>query len=940
MKKILPLIVFSLFFLTCCSDDGKNSYSNDQDPDSSSSNEVPEDIIDSLNGMIFVRGDTLTLGSNDNQFKPSERPAMKVILDYDFYLGIHEFTCGEFQELTKIEDLKDFSSCENDSLPLADVTYYDAALIANAKSKSEKKDTAYTYRSKTYDSENHCINLEVFAFNPEANAYRLPTEAEWVLAASQSWDPKKFSWNADNSDFKSHPICTAGIDSASFCDLAGNLREWVNDWAGQLRDTTVTNYLGAPDGSDIGERILKGGYFSERPSEMNMVVRGDEYTVDAQIRADRIGLRLAFGAIPNPIWLDASGKVKENVVTVLANAATLKLFTGSYNTKLVFRNDVSENLAFVDYNDGSLSVIEIEDTLKVYHPDISPDGKHVAFCTRAEGLSGISTLYVRDLTAKGENLVKLDVKSAAIPRWRVLENGDTVIVYVTDAGNNKEEATFKNTSTWQVPFTNGKFGTPQKLFDGAYHGGISEDNTLAVTGARLLRTRITKNGNSITENGQDTIWYNEEQACNASLVQDGSKRTAFLDFGGDTGRKFAQETYAVHERILILDSTGTLIQTIKSPTGYTFDHTEWATNGKQSNIVATLSNINGAHPKIVLVNPSDSSIIELAEGDELWHPTLWVEKILPPDDSIVEPDTGFQLDPDSAGIYYTVNGSSDAEKYRYKMQLLWQYKDSANIIILGSSRVFRSINPCLFEKSNFALNMANDHNTLIGSSLFFETYILSHVKKLKYLVIGTDIDRLKYLDSFWEDEAFTYPGYLYDRSHNYWVVEYPQKLPLFTNESPIKSKALKDNILTHYGYVSQSNNGWNDSIPSMRGDSTWGSSDMDAFNKNVNLLQKIAQIAEQKKFYVIALETPQNPAYQNTGAYGRNGILRSKVPDMIKAIQDISNDYPHFIFMDENKMGNHDYTSEMAHDDDHLGSVGAEKLSRRLDSLIQFLESK
>lgn len=890
--------------------------------------------------MIFVRGDTLTLGSNDNQFKPSERPAMKVILDYDFYLGIHEFTCGEFQELTKIEDLKDFSSCENDSLPLADVTYYDAALIANAKSKSEKKDTAYTYRSKTYDSENHCINLEGFAFNPEANAYRLPTEAEWVLAASQSWDPKKFSWNADNSDFKSHPICTAGIDSASFCDLAGNLREWVNDWAGQLRDTTVTNYLGAPDGSDIGERILKGGYFSDRPSEMNMVVRGDEYTVDAQIRADRIGLRLAFGAIPNPIWLDASGKVKENVVTVLANAATLKLFTGSYNTKLVFRNDVSENLAFVDYNDGSLSVIEIEDTLKVYHPDISPDGKHVAFCTRAEGLSGISTLYVRDLTAKGENLVKLDVKSAAIPRWRVLENGDTVIVYVTDAGNNKEEATFKNTSTWQVPFTNGKFGTPQKLFDGAYHGGISEDNTLAVTGARLLRTRITKNGNSITENGQDTIWYNEEQACNASLVQDGSKRTAFLDFGGDTGRKFAQETYAVHERILILDSTGTLIQTIKSPTGYTFDHTEWATNGKQSNIVATLSNINGAHPKIVLVNPSDSSIIELAEGDELWHPTLWVEKILPPDDSVVKPDTGFKLDPDSAGIYYTVDGSSDAEKYRYKMQLLWQYKDSANIIILGSSRVFRSINPCLFEKSNFALNMANDHNTLIGSSLFFETYILSHVKKLKYLVIGTDIDRLKYLDSFWEDEAFTYPGYLYDRSHNYWVVEYPQKLPLFTNESPIKSKALKDNILTHYGYVSQSNNGWNDSIPSMRGDSTWGSSDMDAFNKNVNLLQKIAQIAEQKKFYVIALETPQNPAYQNTGAYGRNGILRSKVPDMIKAIQDISNDYPHFIFMDENKMGNHDYTSEMAHDDDHLGSVGAEKLSRRLDSLIQFLESK
>lgn len=38
---------------------------------------------------------------------------------------------------------------------------------------------------------------------------------------------------------------------------------------------------------------------------------------------------------------------------------------------------------FVNYNDGTLSVADIEDTLEVYHPDISPDGKHVAFCTLA-----------------------------------------------------------------------------------------------------------------------------------------------------------------------------------------------------------------------------------------------------------------------------------------------------------------------------------------------------------------------------------------------------------------------------------------------------------------------------------------------------------------------------------------------------------------------------
>ncbi|SHI62549.1 hypothetical protein [Fibrobacter sp. UWP2] len=39
--------------------------------------------------------------------------------------------------------------------------------------------------------------------------------------------------------------------------------------------------------------------------------------------------------------------------------------------------------------------------------------------------------------------------------------------------------------------------------------------------------------------------------------------------------------------------------------------------------------------------------------------------------------------------------------------------------------------------------------------------------------------------------------------------------------------------------------------------------------------------------------------------------------------------------MDENKMGDHDYTTYMAHDYDHLNYEGAIKLSTRLDSLLK-----
>lgn len=942
MNRFLAIYLSSLLLLAC-------SNSTQEYLEEGSASEALEGTTDTpeMDGMILVHAGTATLGSNDSKYRTSERPAMKVILDYDFYLGKHEVTCGEYSEIATKMSLKDFGNCDGDSLPLADITYYDAALFANAKGKLENRDTAYTYSKAAFDSEGHCTYLESFAFHPEAKAYRLPTEAEWVLAASQGWNPESKSWNADNSGFRTHDVCSIGKDTLGFCDLAGNVKEWVNDWAGSFRNTSVTNYLGAPDGGDLGERVLKGGYFSDRASELNIVARGDEYTVEASSHADRIGFRFAFGAIPNPVWLDASGNVKGSIVTPLSNVATLKSYTGTYNMLLAFRNDVSGNLAYIDYGEGNLSVTEIDDTLEVYHPDISPDGKLVAFCTKPEGVSGKSSLYVRDLNAEGTNLKKLDVESAAIPRWRVLRNGDTVIVYVTDAGNNKDEATFKNSSTWQVKFAGGKFGTPEKLFDGAFHGGISEDNMLAVTGARLLRARIADSASTLTGKAANTIWYDTAQACNASLAQDGSKRTLFLDFGGKPGRTFAGENYATHERILIADSNGKLQQTIKAPAGFTFDHSEWASDGEISNIVATITNTDGAHTKIVLASPSDSSTIELAEGDELWHPCLWVErKAKGPagsEDSsqtTETPEAGidFELNPDSAGIYYTVGGSEDAEKFRYKMQLLWQYRDSATVVILGSSRTFHSVIPELIRKPHFALNMANDHNTLIGSFFLFKNYVLPHFSNLKCIVVEAGMDRLKYLDSFWDSEAWTYPGWVYDQSHDYWKDGIPQKMLKATEQSLGKSKTMKETILQTRGYKSQKKRGWGDSIPSVNGDSSWHVNDPTPFNENLELLKEIARLTADKGIRVIILEPPQSPSFRNTGAYGKNGILRSEAPALLESIQNISQDYPHVVFMDENKMGEHDYTDDMAYDRDHLGSLGAEKISRRLDSLIQTLD--
>ncbi len=942
-KSVLYVVLFFLLVLVAACSNSTSEYL-EEDPSGSEGKVVPSDTTE-IEGMIVVRGGTVTLGSDDAKYRPSERPAMKVRLDYGFNLGIHEVTCGEYRDLAKKMNLKEFGKCENDSLPLSDVTYYDAVLFANAKSKNGNRDTAYTYGKAVYDAEGHCTNLEALAFHPEAEAYRLPTEAEWVLAASQGWNPAKYSWNADNSEYHAHAVCSAGKDTLGFCDLAGNVKEWVNDWAGSFFDTTVTNYLGAPDGGDLGERVLKGGYFSERVSEMNVVARGDDYTVVGSSRAERIGFRLAFGRIPDPVWLDASGHAKASVVTPLAGATSLKARTGTYNMVLAFRNDISGNLAYIDYRDGSLSVTEIDDSLDVYHPDISPDGRHVAFCTGLEGVAGKSALYVRDLDAEGGNLVKLDVGSAAIPRWRVLGNGDTVIVYVTDAGNNKDETAFRNASTWQVKFAAGKFGTPEKLFDGAFHGGISEDYTLAVTGARLLRARIADAGSSLTENARNVIWYDSAQACNASLAQDGSKRTAFLDFGGKPGRKFAGEDYATHERILVADSSGKLVQTLKAPAGYTFDHSEWASDGVTSNIVATLANADGAHTRIVLVSPSDSSVLELAAGEEIWHPCLWVNRNasnFPSDATQADDSTGtgraFIPDLDSAGIYFLPGGDEESIIWRYKMELLWEYKDLADVVVLGSSRVLYGIDPTLFSEDHLAISMANLHNTIKGSKYIFDNYVITHMKNLKYVVLGVDIDR-GYLvsgNSFFHKKYKEIPGFSYDVNHQYWKNQSTDFMVKAVRNAPGSTKYSEIILPTRGHFKYSSSSGWGSS-PTVKNDSSWYDENPKLYYDNFQVLEDFIKKCQERGVYIIGVILPQSPDYKNTGAFGFGGIRRSVAPDLIEEISGLSDKYSRFILLDENKMGNHDYTSEMALDCSHLNHAGAEQLTHRIDSLIKTL---
>ena len=863
-------------------------------------------------GYVAATGKEVILGTNDENAYFTERPQMRVKFTYDFYMGYREVTWREYREGIGISD--SLIDTLSDTLRrIANITYYDAVLFANAVSKKNGLDTVYTYTLAEYDAHGTCILLAGLETHYEVNAYRLPTEAEWMFVANEHWND------------------TCSADGKSFCDFAGSLKEWVNDWLGLYSDTTLTNYVGVANGGSQFSRVVKGGSYRDSGTVVHPYNRMDVYTVTSDMKCDYVGIRLAFGAIPYHTVTNINGELLASDIRVTANSTLIREKFSTMQAKMVFRNDISGNLVYVDFVSGIPVFHEILDDVDVYHPEISPNGRYVAFSTKPEGVSGSSQVYVRTLTPEKSLLKKLPVSDAAIPRWRVLDNGDTVIVYVTDAGNNSDDASFAQKETWQVVFSNGAFRKRTRLFSGAYHDGISEDGRLAISGARKLRARVADSGSTVNENARDTVWFGGDQACNASLSQDGSKRTLFLDFAGKTGKEFVGHSYGVHEMLFVADSTGKLIQAVPAPEGYSFDHTEWASG--HDLVVATLTDVNGSHKRIVLLDLADSSVTDLVKGDELTHPSIWTQGIRLRDGE--DP-----LDADSAGVYMRANGSFSMALFRYKLELLWRYRDTADVVMLGSSRSLSGFD-ATYIKSSFAINLSQTPNSIYVTRDFFKRYVLGNVKNLRYLLVSVDIDFWYKTDDEFDDNFFyknyrSYPGFVYDENHNFWKDDRSDRILRYTQASIGSEDA--DKILYHRGTYVGDAQGWPDT-PSILEDSTWYEENPQLFDNSLAALEDIVKTARDEGVVVVGIIFPQNPAYRETGAYGRYGLQRSVAPSLIERIASLEESYENFHLVDENKMGNHKYHIGLAENDDHLNKSGARILSGRLDSLLTAWEN-
>lgn len=102
----------------------------------------------------------------------------------------------------------------------------------------------------------------------------LPTDAEWECAARAGGKDDAllndhnqlpdYAWHGDNSGNRTHDVGTKLPNSFGMYDVAGNLREWCNDWfnAAYYGECKHQGCVRDPRGPESGDRkVLRGGTF-------------------------------------------------------------------------------------------------------------------------------------------------------------------------------------------------------------------------------------------------------------------------------------------------------------------------------------------------------------------------------------------------------------------------------------------------------------------------------------------------------------------------------------------------------------------------------------------------------------------------------------------------------------------------------------------------------
>jgi formylglycine-generating enzyme required for sulfatase activity len=281
----------------------------------------------SIGPFVSIAAGKYERGNVLNEGDIYDAPVQVVTLSR-YFMAAHDTTKAQWDEVwnwAKSHEYLDLPAGEGRAAnhPVVSVNWYDVVKWANAASEKDGLVPCYTLNQAVYRTG----NSDDVICNWASNGYRLPTEAEWEVAARGGLIGKRFplgdtishsqanyaanghyfydlsrDWNDYHPAYKigdfpyTSPVGSFGANKYGLYDMGGNVCQWCWDWEGRYVEGSD------PRGPSSGYfRIVRGGSWRMgfNPGDMGgaararVALRGSD---DADRGPQDYGFRLVKGS--------------------------------------------------------------------------------------------------------------------------------------------------------------------------------------------------------------------------------------------------------------------------------------------------------------------------------------------------------------------------------------------------------------------------------------------------------------------------------------------------------------------------------------------------------------------------------------------------------------------------------------------------------------------